>query len=626
MMRGKKSIIESEALACQRRKEDVVQSSPHFDRARFSHAVPAPSVTARRVTAYYLALTLFVGYVLAVLMTLFGFVTLLYGGTLLKLWDLFLRLRPGLDTWVALLGLGGTLMLLVGIQVHKAFDDFWSIRSFRRLYRTCRYIPPIQQAQYRLSYVIAQHPDRFSYAFSGQGVIIVQMRRKEEPAPPDPTEDVKLLPAPRSRGMLAYLSQPVFTEELDMAGVPRADVPLSREMNTALLPVSSEDVAQPQQQEHALFENGERASELLPVSSEDVAQPQQQEHAPFEDGERASDVQPIATITEDIQGKFRVIIALRGSVRLSLMEICRDGSEEHPRPKRVAVPFENAVYQAIIAYLAQYAREWVNVEKIMNHVYEHIEEKERIQTLFNQHISRIRKRVRRGISKAFPQWASVTQHFDLFEHKMDGSHSYWRLAGCCVVSGMELLNTFYHEMDVFARSKKTHSKKDLVKEKNLLSSVHRLITYYSGRYLEKHQDDEEAYEGGYLFEQLHELPFRSWGMQFFKERRKKYIFCLEQVATREYLLWQEIRQPEHLSNATNFYKECAYAASCVPVDHRQGEAALRSCLKLYREAGAVDEAEAFYETYRRRVQRVAAEWSLEQETKALLNEIGFLEA
>ena len=98
------------------------------------------------------------------------------------------------------------------------------------------------------------------------------------------------------------------------------------------------------------------------------------------------------------------------------------------------------------------------------------------------------------------------------------------------------------------------------------------------------------------------------------------------MALREGLLWQEVKQPEYLEHATKLYKECAYAATCAPIDHKSGERALRACLTLYRKAEEeIEEAEAFYETYRRRVCRIEAEWVREKETQALLNEIGIVE-
>ncbi len=578
-----------------------------FDHSRLRKAVPAPSVIARRNREYRSARLLFLYYIVAVLAILSAFTLLLYGGTLLKFWELLLRLHLGLDTWGGLVMLGGLPIAFVGIQVHKVFNEFWSIRGFRHLYRVCRYIDPVQLMQCSLSYVIAARPDRFSYAFSGW-VIVVEVRGKGELDIPDSaeiveSEDFSFLDTATDSKQISALRSLGSSEHPALLNA-------SEERETISSPDAALDTNMP----------------ALPAPQKDETQLQSQESPELMERETPSDRQQAQVALEAIQEQFRVIISLRETVMLFLIEKNENASKEYPSEKRIAVPIGNVRYLALIAYLARNASEWIDVMVVMDRVYEYERDKSKVQSLFNTHVSRIRKQVREGIRNEFPRWASAAKDFDLFEQRMNGRmRSFWRLSKNCTVSEMDALNNFYNDMLVLAHSKRTRPIKDPIKEKKLLGDAKRLIKHYSGNYLEKYPEDEEGYVGGYLIEHLHELPFRGWAVSFFNECRQKYIFCLEQVAEREHLLWQEVKQPEYLSNAAKFYKECAYAATCAPIDSAHGEHALRSGLLLYQEAGEIGEADTFYETYRRRMFKAQSEWSPEKETRALLYKINLTE-
>jgi hypothetical protein len=581
-----------------------VPSSVQFHRTHLHQVNPAPSVLAQRNKEYQVARFLTLSYLLAVVGMVSAFGSLLYGGTLLTLWEGLLRLHPGPETWAGLVLLGSLPTVFVATQVHQVFNEFWSIRSFRHLYRTCRYIDPIQLMQSRLSYVIAAHPDRFSYAFSGRG-IVVEVRRK---------------------GELARTASALSAEAEEILFLDHADEGQRRSAPHALELLEHPPLLTAPEEPDAIssFDAGrETTMPALPELQKDEMPLQSQESSEVMERETPSDEQQTGVVPGAIEESLDVIVSLRETVTLFLTEKHEQASKHERSKKGIAVPIGNVTHLALIAYLAQNREKWVDVELVMDRVYEHIEEKTKVQALFNQHISRIRKKVRERIGSGFPQWASAAETFDLFEQQMKtGFHSCWRLSKNCIVPEMDALQSFYHEMDMLAASRKTRVTRNPVQEKKLLSEAKRLINDYSGNYLKKYPEDEEGYVGGYLIEYHYELSFRGWVLAFFNECRQKYIFCLERVAELEHLLWQEIKQPESLSNAVRLYKECAYAASCAPVDSSLGEHALREGLRLYQEAGELEEAEALYQTYRRRILRAQSEWLPEKETKDLLHAIG----
>ncbi len=542
---------------------------------------------------------------MAVVTIVSAFGSLFYGGTLLILWEELLRLHPGPETWAGLIFLGSLPTTFVGTRVHQVFNEFWSIQSFRRLYRTCRYIDPIQLMQSRLSYVIAAHPDRFSYAFSSRG-IVVEVRRK---------------------GVLTRAASAESAETEESLVLDHADEGqrLSAPHAAELLERPPVLAAPEQRDAISSFNEGrETTVPALPELPKDEVPLQSQERSEVMEGETSSDEQQAGVVPGVIEESLRVIVSLRETVTLFLTEKHEQASKHERVKNGIAVPIANVTHLALIAYLAQYEEKWVDVEMVTDRVYEHIEEKTKVQALFNQHISRIRKKVRERIASGFPHWASAAENFDLFEQQMKtGFHSCWRLSSqSCIVPEMDALQRFYQEMSLLAASKKTRGTRNPIQEKKLLGEAKGVINDYSGNYLETYPEDEEGYVGGYLIAYQYELPFRGWVLSFFNECRRKYIFCLKQVAELEYLLWQEVKQPEFLSNATKLYKECAYAASCAPVDSLLGEHALREGLRLYQQAGELEEAEALYQIYRRRLLKAQSEWFPEKETSALLDAIG----
>jgi hypothetical protein len=66
-----------------------------------------------------------------------------------------------------------------------------------------------------------------------------------------------------------------------------------------------------------------------------------------------------------------------------------------------------------------------------------------------------------------------------------------------------------------------------------------------------------------------------------------------------------------------YYKECAYAATCEPLDHRQGEKAFRSGFEVLVEDD-LDAAEEFWMAYANRVRKVVSDWQPEEKTKELV--------
>lgn len=586
-----------------------MQSSAHFDPARFPRTVPAPSVIARRKKAYRFACFLCVGYLVAVLFFLFGFALLLYGGTILQFWNALLQLHFGFDMWFGLVILGSLVIASIGTQIYKAFNEFLSIRCFRHLYETCRYIEPISLMEARLLYRIGRHPDRFSYAFSGEHIVVAF---KSKVSPDNRTGDTALHSEEVSPFDDSYELEDssVFTTLNTSTNVPLLDED-----------DDSEEASLPQQ---TIDAHAVATSELQKKESQ-----LREAHSLSGEDEAVSEIQQTEASPEVLQRHLRFVISLRRAITLYLVEKRKDASGEYLPEKHVHLLLGNMTYLALLAYLARAPSEWIEANVITEHVYESIKDKTKVQDLFNQHIRRIRVQVRKRIIKEFPHWKPVLDEkdFDIFERITSTNNvSLWRLSPKnCTVSEIAVLDTFYKNMHLLFRSKKARASRNSVQEKKLLSDAKRAIKHYSENYLENYPDDEEGYVGGYLLDYQHELPFRGWVGSFFNACREKYIFCLEQVAECEHRIWQEVRQQEYLNNAVRLYKECAYAATCAPIDPQRGERALRACIRLYQESGDIGEADAFYGVYQRRVLKIQSEWIPEKETKALLAELLLVE-
>jgi hypothetical protein len=609
-----------------------MQSSIHSGRSHFRQPNPPPSIIAGRKREYRSAAYLAVCYVVAGVMIAYAFVTLSYDGLFLELWELLLRLHLGLNEWVCLVSLGGATAVFEAIRFHEIFDGFSCMKGFRHLYSTCRYLDPIQLMQCRLSYVIAAHPERFSYAFSGSAIVVTTRRNRALDLPVSvgsgdvEADDFWFLDTIDDGEPFSSSDVSEVVGSSELLSIPEE---LFSSSDAPEVAGSSEPLSVPEEQDLVQFSDGviDRNDEpALPEVKISEISFQEQDGSISGDNELPVDVPQVHITAEAIRAQFRIDVSLREIVRLFLTENPADTAKKPSSEKRVVIPMRNMAYQALITYLARDGEKWMDAEVVMNRVYEYVENKEKAQSLFNTHVSRIRKQVREGIKTGFPEWASGAKDFDLFEQRMDGrNRSFWRLAKNCVIDEMDALNTFYNSMRALARSRKKRANGDAIEEKKLLKSAKRLIKQYSGNYLANYPEDEEGYIGGYLIENLQELPFRSWALSFFKECRQKYIFCLEQVAELEHLLWQEVKQPEYCNNATKLYKECAYAATCIPLDPVLGEHALRAGLTLYQESGELGEAESFYETYRRRMFKAQAYWSPEEETRALLAELLLVE-
>jgi hypothetical protein len=262
----------------------------------------------------------------------------------------------------------------------------------------------------------------------------------------------------------------------------------------------------------------------------------------------------------------------------------------------------------------------VSHEMFLELVYSYlVDDKATRQQTFNTHISRIRHQIRACIKECFPNWAAQAQEFRVFGQKKRDRESFWCLLPCCRIIGIDQLQQAYH----FIQRLKTHRHKghiQAISEEKLYEMARQLIKRYSGNYLDNFIH-EEGYVGGYLVEKLDDLSFRSWVLDFFQDCRQKYITVLEYVAECESRVWQQTQQQQYLEAAVRFYNECAYAATCPPVDHKQGERALRAGIALLLESGDRETAQNFSDVYRNRAMRLSTAWTPEKETRLMFDSI-----
>jgi len=210
---------------------------------------------------------------------------------------------------------------------------------------------------------------------------------------------------------------------------------------------------------------------------------------------------------------------------------------------------------------------------------------EEIAEDFNDHMRKIRDALNGQIMKAFPRLPPVQKKktkgtgkedgFELFENKVERKKdSYYRLNAKSRVTGTQDLLKWYQRIKA---DSVRPSKEPLVAGYTIeaLQDLKELLTgRYSKKYLQRHSH-EEGYSGGYLIHYFSEDPFRRWARDFFKETRTMYIDVLKYIASCEEKMFTQTQKSEWARSAAELYKECAYAATCDPIDSAQGEDALR---------------------------------------------------
>ena len=216
--------------------------------------------------------------------------------------------------------------------------------------------------------------------------------------------------------------------------------------------------------------------------------------------------------------------------------------------------------------------------------------------------------------------------FELFENKVERKKdSYYRLNARIRVTGTHDLLKWYQRIraDSVRPSQEPLAAGYTIEALQNLKEL--LIGRYSKNYLQK-RGHEEGYSGGYLIQCISEDPFRRWVRDFFKETRTMYISVLKYIASCEEKMCMQTQKSEWARSAAELYKECAYAATCDPIDSAQGEDALRKSIELYMYSRDEDDrneetqlAQNMYDVYKRRVERVMTQWTPEQKTREVLD-------
>jgi len=453
-------------------------------------------------------------------------------------------------------------------------DTFFQVHAFSPYAERRPPIDPALLARCRLAQVILLHPDRFSYAFSGKVLIVTAEKRKQVPA---------LCPAPTPEdGIEAPVADHASAPE-DMIEAPATD----------------HDSAPEDGIEAPVADHTSENTEETRTALEELQEPEESR--------------------KSIEEELELCIFIGQTISFFLREKKELALQQ---PKRgIEISLDHEAYQAIFAYLTiQGIGTWVTRDKFLELIYSYlVDEKGSRQQTFNTHISRIRHQIRACIKEHFPAWAAQAQEFGIFGQKKRGRESLWCLLPCCRVIGIEQLQKAYRSIQELKTGSRTSHVRAMSEEK-LYEMAWQLIKRYSGNYLDNFID-EERYVGGYLVEKLDELSFRSWVMGFFEDCRQKYITVLEYVAECESRLWRQKQQQQHLEAAIRFYKECAYAATCPPADHKRGERALRAGIALLLESEDREAVQNFSDVYRNRAMRLSTAWTPEKETYRIFDSI-----
>ncbi len=455
---------------------------------------------------------------------------------------------------------GGLTYPIYGPLRRKWLDVFLQIHSFSLLHNRCCRIAPLQISRFRVSQMMAFNPSLFTYSFSGS-LLVVRIKKKE-------------------------------------------DISLSESNNVS---TTVEPLILSQPQENIVGDQHQNTGE------------EQIGPSPATDGQEFQEVD------SKIEGNLSLVVFLGQTISLWLREKNPVRSEEQTKNDRFAVHLTHMAYQALIAYLAiQEPGKLVSHIRLQQDIYKQLATSDDMQQAFNTHISRIRKQIRADIKTNFPHWMAYAEKFDIFVREQRGRGQwYWGLSDSCRVSGLRTLNRSYWRIHALRHGSKQKHPIDEIDEKDLLEIASELIKHYSGNYLLEN-GDEEKYSGGYLIQLIDEDYFGDWAREFFKDCRKKYMYIIEYVAQCEQQLWRKTKRQEHLDRAVEFYKECAYAATCAPIDSKLGEAALRSCINALKENDDFGTMSELCDVYAKRVQRIEARWMPERETNDLLHEIGFV--
>lgn len=483
-----------------------------------------------------------------------------------KLWVAFIHHNlSSIDTTILyVLGFFICLLLLGNFIIFTYISQSLYFHSFFRLYAVCRYVDLDQFRQFRIPQVLFRHPESFDYGFAGSKLVIVVRKR-------DKGQDV--VGTERVVESIAVI-QPIER-------IPLLESPSIERVEETLPNV---DMAIPQIARKS-------QEQILPLNNTSQIQIER-------------DVLPKQEVSqENVQEQCHPIISLGRTVSLIL--------EGEQTQKRVKIPLGKPLLAVLVYFALQRRGEWIDKQTILNELYRD----ERQKSSFNQHISRIRKQIMETASKEFiptifTEKSSDSRPFDPFEQEYEGKDtSRWRLSSSCSITGLNTLTKFYRKIKF----------NELLMKEDWRRRVHQLREIYSGNYLEQYAD-EETYAGGYLSAYLGEEVFKRWATKIFRKYREQYIFVLEYIAEKERNIAPLKANDTSMKRAAELYKECAYAATCDPLDQKLGEHALRKCIEMYMVVDDEDAAQHVCDIYAKRVKKFMFVWEPERETEECLDQ------
>lgn len=543
--------------------QQPAENSFHLIPGPLLFTVPTKDVLRRRAKEYALAWWYFFIWILLAVAVLSIIADLIFGGwsALLKL---FAIVHPPAAELLFFLLFAGGVGMYINYSMWKGVDELFQIGAFRKLYRVCPYVDPAQVAYYRLSHLILQRPSRFTYAFSGTK-LVVRIHKASVQSPlqsPSVTitmeerEEVADEATAAEQERSIQVGEPIIVESVVVRDSPGTDWEKTREESLSGVQDHESDVTVP-----------ERTLSFL--------------------------------------------VDIHQSVSLMLVSSTSMSSLEDTRKTEVEVPLQgNPHYEALLARLAIRGKEQVERVRLMTDIYgSRIEDKKQMEQSFYDDMRRIREQVKKCAKKSFPDVGSPADQLKLFER----GKKTWSLSGSCKVRGGEALSTWYRRIKAMRQGTDTRT----LSEDKLVAIASLLLKNYSQKYLEIHED-EEAYVGGYLLQKLHEAPFAAWAPSFFVECRTQFIYTMTFIAECMHRMGVSRQERRYFDTAARYYKECAYAATCSPVDQDQGEKALRSCVEMHMCVQDVESAEGVLRVYTKRMGRIMSGWEPETATRTMV--------
>ena len=498
-------------------------------------------------------------FIMAVLAQLLLILFLLFSGVVSTLWSAIIhqKVSPVGNLLLFTLGLFTLVLIYANFQLFKTMYEFLQFHSFFHLYDVCHYVSLDQMKQLRIPQVLFRYHIHFEYAFIGNKLIYLIKKRH-----------INL-------NILEAKEENIVDSTLEAQPLGNSQVVES--LSEEILEEASIDLAQKPDTE---VSQAERENQGRGLSLNDTSLVEAQVQSERKQNKEASQ--------ETELEKYRLLISIGQGVSFTL---------EGEQTKKQGSFSMNNNFTAIMTHLAIHPKDqWIERKKLVKDIYG--DDTQKFLKLFNTHTSRIRENIDAVMLEISVSEVLTQNLLNPFEKILNGREdSQWRLSPFCHTVGIGTLKNFYRRIKA----------NNLLSEKEWRKGTHQLREIYADCYLDKYSNEEE-YRGGYLSEYLQEDAFKDWALVFFKECRLQYIYVLEHVAEYERRISATEHNDKGIKIAAELYKECAYAASCSPVDQKSGERALRKCIDMYVLIHDVDAAQDVCNVYAKRIKNIMLAW------------------